>query len=115
MRFFIVIIVVVLFVVMGCEKSGPSVFDQAVIEQTPPVEQSLSWSTVTTIGNHSYLPINKYGTPYDYRVEILQVLGEFEKQHLEFQVTSWSVDKQQAAHGVSSYIYGLWIDHKPRN
>jgi hypothetical protein len=67
-----------------------------------------------TVGNHSYLPILVRGTPNDSAFFILDALNAFEQKHPDFQVTGWKVEKDQYGYDNPPYIYGLWIDHKPK-
>ena len=69
---------------------------------------------VQTVGNHSYVRIGVYKTPDGYSSQILAILEEFEKFNPDKDVVDWKVEKQQRAYVISDYIYGLWIDHKPK-
>ena len=72
-------------------------------------------SRIETIGNHTYIPINKGGTPALWRKDILALLSEFEQSRTNLRVTNWGVEKNQAAHMTYAFVFGLWIDHEPNN
>ncbi|MCK6463105.1 MAG: hypothetical protein L6Q29_04815 [Candidatus Pacebacteria bacterium] len=77
--------------------------------------EGFSIVSIKTVGNHSYVVINKDGRPSDRPVEILEILSDFERLNPDKEITGWSIEKQQTAYGfVYNYIYGLWIDHKPK-
>lgn len=70
---------------------------------------------IQTVGNHSYVRIGVYKTPDEYSLQILDILKEFEDINLDKQVVDWKIEKQQKTYGITSnYIFGLWIDHKPK-
>lgn len=71
---------------------------------------------VETVGNHSYIRIGVYGTPDEYRSEILAILEGFEKLNPDKDVVGWAVEKQQKSYGfgANDYIFGLWVDHRPK-
>jgi len=71
-------------------------------------------SVAVTVGNHTYIPLNIYGRPDDHLPEILGVLDAFEKRHPDLEVTSWNLLRDQQAFTTSPYIYGIWINHRPR-
>ena len=71
----------------------------------------------TTVGNHTYIDISKYGRPDENknRDEILNILSEFEKTNPNKEITGWKIEKQQRAYTVlNNYLYDLWIDHRPK-
>ena len=70
---------------------------------------------MTTVGNHTYVDISKYGRPDENknRDEILNILSEFEKTSNK-EIMGWKIEKQQKAYTTFSYLYGLWIDHRPK-
>lgn len=50
-------------------------------------------------------------------MDILNVMDQFEKKHLEWEITGWHIEKQQGSRDESShdgwhYVFGLWVDHK---
>ncbi len=73
---------------------------------------SIDFSSVITIGNHSYVPINIVDEPSDQNLLILGIINDFEEKYPELEITHWQIEKQQAAYATSPYIFGLWIDHK---
>lgn len=108
-----VILLMVLVLVVGCGMNitGPSVLVEKTSVQT---EQSFNLDVVITVGNHSYIPINAR------QIEvlstklvptILNLLDAFEKKHPNLEVTGWDLLQSQAD---SSSVYGLWVDHKPK-
>lgn len=85
-----------------------------VLQPPPTSVERYDLSVVRTIGNHSYMPLNIQGTPADHIDEILGALQTFEKNHPELEVVGWWVEKHQVAFRTSNYIYGLWVDHRPK-
>jgi len=71
-------------------------------------------TSIMTVGNHSYIAIKQHGDPADMVTEILNLLTRFESQHPELIVESWTIEKQQLAHTTSAFIFGLWVNHRPR-
>lgn len=68
-----------------------------------------------TVGNHSYVRIGVYKNPDEYSSQILAILEEFERFNPDKDVVDWKIEKQQETYGITSnYIFGLWIDHKPK-
>jgi hypothetical protein len=67
-----------------------------------------------TVGNHTYIPLYIGGKPHNHASDILTDLNAFEQEHPELELTSWNIEKVQYAHGVDEYIYGLWVNHRPR-
>lgn len=110
---------------MGCErkttyngvlKSPPNIGIQNPVKEIDP-----DFSVVKTVGNHSYIPLNiqaeNVGSeiPSDHVVEILNVLDAFESAHPELEIIGWSIEKNQPAHGTPGVIFGLWVNHRPKN
>ncbi len=105
--FALVAVLVVAFVVVGCDegpkpvsalKEGDTVYDMTVC---------------VTNGNNSYIPLNFYHVRADEKAaEVLGVLTAFEKAHPDLEVVSWQIEKQQAAKGASSKIFGIWVHHR---
>jgi len=71
----------------------------------------------------SYLQIERPGTPHGCANEILKLLGSFEVDHTDLEILpGWRIEKRQTTgsykasqHGYpGDYIYGIWVDHKPR-
>lgn len=70
---------------------------------------------VQTVGNHSYVRIGVYRTPDEYSSKILAILEEFEKLNPDKDVVDWKIEKQQKGYVIiRDYIFGLWIDHRPK-
>ncbi|MBI2041692.1 MAG: hypothetical protein HYT20_01555 [Candidatus Nealsonbacteria bacterium] len=94
----------------GCDKqSAPSALRQQSISA-----ESYNMSVVKTVGNYSYIPFNVDGNPSDHAVKILGALSAFEKAHPEIEITFWQIEKQQRAYITSSYIFGIWVTHRPK-
>lgn len=71
---------------------------------------------VYTQGNHSYIPINIAGKVNDRIYEILYRLDKFEKDHPEFEVLpGWKIEAREEALTERAFIYGIWVDHKPKS
>ena len=85
-----------------------------VLQQHPATIERYDLDVVKTTGNHSYIPFNIYGDPANHVDEILGALQAFELANPRLEVTGWHIEKQQDAWGAAPYIYGLWIDHRPR-
>lgn len=93
---------------IGCSNSDPKA---VVVNAQNEIEVDLS--VVTTIGNHTYVPINLAGKPSEKIREILTALRVFEEDHPELEVLSFHMEKQQDAHGIAPEIFGIWITHRP--
>ena len=111
-----IIFSIVFFILIfnGCEnynhESSIEIYDSS---ETQP-EINLNKEKIITIGDHSYVPINLWGTPDEHAETILNIIKQFENIHQELEVTDWKVEKEQGAWGASNLIFGIWIDHKPR-
>ena len=102
----------------GCENSLPPVTVVVVPATSPqqPAPQAVvtfDLTKATTKGDCTWLPIEMYGDPARYVDLILDLREAFKKAHPELEMTNWHIEKQQRAHGTPSYIFGLWIDHRP--
>ena len=95
--------------VVGCGSEGLSV----IKSETTEIVYDLS--VVTTVGDRSYIPLNIFGNPEDHTRELLLVLQVFEDAHPELEVIGWRIEKQQVARATPAKIFGIWVDHKPRN
>lgn len=95
---------------VACEKRDP---EPSVMPETITVVKDPDFSKTKTIGNHSYLPINRVGSPDDMIFDILAVLAAFEKSHPDIKVTGWAIEKQQQARDTIPRVFGLWINHEP--
>jgi len=71
-------------------------------------------ATSRTIGNHSYISLKLDGRADEHIDEILKTLDEFEKSHPDQEVTDWHLLNAQDAPLVDAYVFGIFIDHKPR-
>ena len=98
----------------SCSASnGPG--DSSVIDDSPEATQvSYDMSSVITERNRSYIPINIAGKPSDDPSSMLRIVNAFEDAHPELEIVRWWIEKRQAAYTTSSRIYGIWVDHKPR-
>lgn len=67
---------------------------------------------VTTIGNHSYIPLDSYNL-WGEEVEIfLKTLQKFEENNPGLEVLSWHPKWFLSAGYVA--IQGLWVTHRPK-
>ncbi|MBI3633969.1 MAG: hypothetical protein HY226_06820 [Candidatus Vogelbacteria bacterium] len=72
-------------------------------------------SVADTQGNHTYIPINRIGTPVNFKNDILRILYEFETTHSnDLRVTNWKIEKDQETHFTQAFVFGIWIDHEPK-
>lgn len=94
---------------MGCEETPPKSIADIVADIFPDTLEAS-----TTVGNRAYLPLNMSGKPSEHVPEILGVLDAFEKTYF-VEIIDWKIERDQDAHGASAYIYGLWVDHRPKN
>jgi len=104
----------ILAVLCSCskQKGEPSVIATMEVKKTTQATL-VDLSKMTTVGNHSYAPLNiNGGVPSDYVDEVLNILADFEKKYPEREITHWHIEKQQSAHTTGSYFFGIWIDHK---
>lgn len=108
-NFCVCLFIVFMFLMIGCEEEKES-----VIKKTTILEK-INLEVGTTVGNHTYLPVNIYGVPADHVQEILQILFAFEKEHPELEITSWSIEKQPDVYARDPYIFGIWLNHRPKN
>jgi len=85
----------------GCDTPPPpSVFQTKAV--------NFDWSGVVTLGNHSYLPINREGNAADMAWDILHMLNTLEESHSHLVVDTWAIEER------SNYVCGLWINHHPK-
>jgi hypothetical protein len=120
-RFRVVALCFMACLLVGADDCGPP--QTAVVDENQAVEKTADGSDKiylfnpkvgVTVGNHSYIYINKDGKPGEKAEMILLLLDSFEKAHPELEVTGWKIDKQPQAYGTPSFIFGMWIDHRPR-
>jgi len=109
-RSVVVLIVAALLaaIIVGCGEGRPSVVDP----QTTRVTYDLS--VVVTVGDRSYIPINQGGRPGDTPSFILNILKAFEDENPQFEILNWKIEKHQGSSGAEGYIFGLWVDHRPK-
>ncbi len=100
----------------GCDNSPrpPSALDNPSYDMTVVTPGSVNLKVATTNGNYTYIPLNTSGRVDQHIGEIMAVLNAFERAHNELDITSWSIEKQQSGYLTSPYIYGLWVNHRPR-
>jgi hypothetical protein len=107
-RCIIVLSLFVVFVGCGAEQKPVS----AIVETTQ--VRNINLNVATTIGNHTYIPLNLRHLPAYNVSTILQVLNEFEKIHQELKVTGWRTELQQPLEHSTAFTFGIWIDHESR-
>lgn len=109
----IMILLLVLFIIggfaSGCGQPNPP----GVLTETTSVK-TINLELGTTIGNHTYLPVNIDGDPSEHVQEILQIVDAFESAHPEWEVTSWSIEGKHSGYSSGAYVYGIWINHRPK-
>ena len=107
--------VLVVLGLSGCEKwdQKPSAFSPA-IAPTVQTTESFNLTVAVTTGNHTYIPINRFGDPAEYVHNILGLVEAFEQKHPELEVTSFQMEKNQSGYATSAFIYGLWLHHRPK-
>jgi hypothetical protein len=69
---------------------------------------------ILTAGDHSFIPLNFKGNAFDYAKEILSIVSFFEVNNPKLQVTSWKIEERPSSYIYNPWIYGIWIDHKPK-
>ncbi|MEK7586413.1 MAG: prepilin-type N-terminal cleavage/methylation domain-containing protein [Patescibacteria group bacterium] len=74
--------------------------------------QSYDYSTVTTVGSHSWVPINHGFWEATMPNEILNLLSGFEKE-MGVIITNWKMFDNGRGVGGGIHLYGIWVDHKP--
>ena len=96
----------------GCdEQKLPSAIQSKTEMVTQP---EINVSVALTIGDHTWVPLNLEANPSDRVRDILLVLSAFEKAHQELEIVGWKIEKNQRTYNAQAYIYGLWIDHRPK-
>jgi len=101
------VMLVLTVVLVGCSGG----VEQSVINPET-TQVSYDMSTVITVGNRSYIPINSGGNPSDNPSSILLILKAFEDVHPELEIVGWEIEKQQKARFTSAKIFGIWVEHK---
>ena len=74
----------------------------------------LSIATNDNVAGLMYVPLNLPGTPSKHVKTIQAVLTAFDATYRERVRTDWKLDMMQEKRAADSYIFGVWIDHKPR-
>ena len=114
MRCLVAMFTLQLLLVTGCSQEQEKKVSVMSGVNRPAPTESFNMDVVTTIGNYSYIPINKDYTPPDKIVEILGVVDAFEKKHPALEVKHWVLDDRQNGYRMHSYIYGIWVTHRPK-
>lgn len=75
---------------------------------------------VNTIGNSTYISIELIGTPWRNQGTLLRAKCAFEQLHPDWEVTLGYIDARHSTGQPSQLqtgdkIYGIWLDHKPKN
>ncbi len=107
------LLTVVMGILVGCDEKPISVVQE---QEGSEKEVLLKYdaANVVTLGNHSYIQVNRDWRPADCPYTILKILDCFEKTHPELEVISWHIEKQQDSKTTSDYTFGIWVDHRPR-
>jgi len=87
----------------------------AVADLLGAVFTDLDTVTAVTVGNKSYIPVDSQGNLGGDSLEVLLLLGEFEDAYPELEITGWVVEERQDMTLMSPIIFGIWVDHKPRD
>lgn len=106
----LILALVIVGLFIGCSSDESS---SVINPKTTLVSYDLS--VVITVGDRSYIPINKKGEPADNPSEILLILKAFEDIHPELEIVDWKIESRQRTHGATPRIFGIWVDHKPKN
>ena len=108
------VVMVTCVLIGGCDGSPG---DQAIHvkgKETEVVQETtFDLAKVVTVDNRSWVPLNLPGDPQDHAQAILSFLKYFE-QEKKVEIVDWKIDKQQHAYTVHEKVFGLWIDHRPR-
>jgi hypothetical protein len=107
-------IIPLLTALSGCDSLVKEGVGTSVVRQkleTKPARK-IDFSSVVTVGNRSYLPLNLLGNASENHQTILDVLKKFEDEK-KMEITNWKVSERQTS-TTSAFTYGLWIDHKAR-
>lgn len=106
-------ICIILLLATACTSISDDTNNRSVLKEKSDI--TTDFSSATTIGNNTYIPINKSGSPDEFVWEILGIIQNFEKEHPDLKVENWKIEKNQHAYTTSAYIMGLWIQHSPKN
>lgn len=117
------ILIAGLFFCLLCGCNGGAVPNKVTVNSLPSVfvpnqDQTLKawdWSSVQTVGNHTYIPFNRWETSMgSATIELLKLVDEFEKIHSDVKITHWRVREINYGLAYQAYIAGVYIDHEPR-
>lgn len=109
--------VVLLFVgIAGCE---PAEIPRSVVQsQSMEIEKNteiiFNDSNTLTVGNNSYIAINRREIPGNNPKLILEVLAKFDETHPELSVKDWKIEAYIHDRFWDGMIFGLWIHHLPK-
>lgn len=90
----------------------PSAFQPLELEGLS--KKSFNLDVAITRGNHTYIPIHRDGGPAEFAEKILELVESFENSHPELSISEFQIEKSQTSPGLSYYIYGIWLHHKPK-
>ncbi len=102
-------VAILLLALVSCAGEKPSVVNPST------TQVAYDFSAVVTVGNRSFIPINKVGKPSDNPSLILNILKEFEKEHPGIEIVDWKIEKEQDSYSASDKIFGIWVDHRPKS
>lgn len=103
------LLVLLLLVLSGCSDTATVVQKKVEFNETSIID----FSSVVTVKNRSYVPLDLEGDAAENHRAILEILKEFENKK-KVEIINWKISDQQIAHSTPSFTHGLWIDHKPR-
>ena len=67
-----------------------------------------------TIGDSSWVPLLLWGDMSRHVSLILKIVNEFKRQHPEWDVYDWRIEKREDTWDVRREILGLWLLHRPK-
>lgn len=96
------------FGLAGCYEEPPSVIK--------PTENQimLNSSNVTTVGNNSWIAVNKAGVVTENARLILVIIDTFEKAHPELFILNYEIESRHLSYGGFPQIFGIWVHHRPK-
>jgi prepilin-type N-terminal cleavage/methylation domain-containing protein len=83
----------------------------AVNESNAPEKAKEALKKVSTKNGHSYVPVDRGGTPAENSALLLRVMADFEENHSGFELYDVDVDFQQSAYTTNAYVYGVWFHY----
>ncbi|MDI6778414.1 MAG: hypothetical protein QMD77_04470 [Patescibacteria group bacterium] len=107
----IFLVVFTLILMLGCSDSAPKPMS---VVKTMETLRVIDLKQVETIGNNSWIPIDKHGTPTLHRRLILQILEQFESANHHLEVISWTIDNKPYSYLVNPWVYGIWVHHRSK-